>query len=129
MEQAGPLMNWPFLFPSSNPEVVPNIGPDFLECAKRMSKTDDKQEIEFFVDFLYFRAMYDTSFKFPIMFNGSITDANFTTGSGWMDNCRPGPFRRYKYMVVGKCPALQDFYCGRLTFGCWLVAKHLPERR
>jgi uracil-DNA glycosylase family 4 len=117
MEQAGPLMNWPFLFPSSNPEVVPKIGPDFLECAKRMSKTDDKQEIEFFVDFLYFRAMYDTSFKFPIMFNGSIKDANFTTGSGWMDNCRPGPFRRYKYMVVGKCPALQDFYCGRLTFG------------
>ena len=40
IEKAGPLLNWPFLFPSENPDVVPLMGYDFLECAKKLSKTD-----------------------------------------------------------------------------------------
>jgi uracil-DNA glycosylase family 4 len=117
IEKAGPLLNWPFLFPSENPDVIPVMGYDFLECAKKLSKTDHRDEINFFLDFLYFRALYDPAFKLPIMFNGNIIDTAFAAGSGWMENCRLGPFRKYKYMVVGKCPAVQDFYYGKITFG------------
>ena len=117
INKAGPLLNWPFLFPSENSDVVPFFGPDFIECAKRMSGSEDEVEVNFYLDFMCFRALYDTNFRFPVMFNGNVLETPFAAGCGWMDNCRVGPFRKYKYMVVGKCPAIQDLSFGRITFG------------
>jgi len=117
IEKDGPLIEWPFLFPSQLTTVFHKIGPDFLQLARIMAGSDDKLLVDAYVDYLHFRALYDSNFMLPVMFNGTILEARTVPGSGWMTECRPGPFRKYKYMIVGKAPTDEDIFKNRITFG------------
>lgn len=66
---------------------------------------------------LYFKALYQQGFSLPVSLNGNIINANFVPGCGWMDNCRVGPFRKYKYMIIGKCPSIYDIKYNKVNFG------------
>jgi len=117
IEKAGPLLEWPFVFPSESMHLFNKIGPDFFQLAKLLSGSEDKVILDAYSDFLYFRALYDSNFMLPVRFNGHMLEARTVPGSGWMPNCRVGPFRQYKYMVVGKAPTDEDIYLGKVTFG------------
>ena len=107
-EGTGPLINYPFIFPSKNKHIVAKPGPDFYQCADKLAGPEYPEAVDFYCDFLYFRALYCQNFSLPVMFNGNILSVNMVPGSGLMDNCRPGPFRKFKCMVVGKCASSQD---------------------
>lgn len=122
IEKAGPLKDWPFIFPSENAGLFPKIGPDFSHMAGVManpSSSEDRDKLmeDAYLDFLYFRALYDNTFMLPVMFNGNILEAKMVPGSCWLPNSKPGPFRRFKYMVVGKAPTDQDIQSGRINYG------------
>lgn len=117
MDNAGPLLEWPFIYPTQNPSLFTKFGPDFLQMAKLLANSEDQFDIDANLDFLYFKALYDSSFMLPTMFNGNILEARMVPGSGWIPNCRVGPFRHFKYMVVGKCPIDDDINSGRISYG------------
>lgn len=91
INKAGPLLSWPFLFPSEHSGVIPKVGPDFYQCAKALAGTDEDIVIDSYSDMLYFKALYQQGFSLPVSLNGNIINANFVPGCGWMDNCRVGP--------------------------------------
>jgi uracil-DNA glycosylase family 4 len=117
IEKSGPLLPWPFIFPSQVTTIFNKPGPDFFQLAKVMANSEEKLIIDAYLDFLHFRALYDSNFMLPVMFNGNILEARTVPGSGWMTDCRVGPFRKYKYMVVGKAPTDEDIFKGKITFG------------
>lgn len=117
INKAGPLLSWPFLFPSEHSGVIPKVGPDFYQCAKALAGTDEDIVVDSYSDLLYFKALYQQGFSLPVSLNGNIINANFVPGCGWMDNCRVGPFRKYKYMIIGKCPSIYDIKYNKVNFG------------
>ena len=116
-EGTGPLINYPFIFPSKNKHIVAKPGPDFYQCADKLAGPEYPEAVDFYSDFLYFRALYCQNFSLPVLFNGNILNVNMVPGSGWMDNCRPGPFRKFKCMVVGKCASNLDVAHGKIVLG------------
>jgi uracil-DNA glycosylase family 4 len=122
VEKAGPLKDLPFIYPSQNPGIFNKIGPDFSQLAELLAGSSptverDKLLVDAYLDFIYLRALYDNTFMLPVMFNGNILEARMVPGSCWLPNARPGPFRKFKYMVVGKAPTDQDIQAGRINYG------------
>lgn len=117
MDGAGPLTQWPFLFPSRNPLIIPKPGPDFYQLAVKLAGSDDSMYSDAYADFLYFRALYDQEFDLPVLFNGNVKSTRMVPGSGWMPGCRPGPFRKFKYMIIGKCATAADVTDRRINIG------------
>ena len=117
MDGTGPLVDWPFLFPSRNSAMMPKPGPDFSQLAIKMSGSSEAMYVNAYSDFLYFQALYGQDFDLPVFFNGNILAARMIPGSGWMKDCRVGPFRKFKYMIIGKCAAQSDFYDKRISIG------------
>ena len=115
-EKHGPLSNWPFVFPS-DPSLGIKKAAEFYQCAQLLADGADDKEIDLWYDFLHMRALYDTNFVLPISNGGIISEAVFVPGCGWMDSCRVGPFRKFKYMIVGKEPSNFDFSSKRANLG------------
>jgi uracil-DNA glycosylase family 4 len=122
IEKAGPLKDWPFIYTSEHKGLFPKTGPDFSQMAELLANPSrsgerDEMMVDAYLDFLYFRTLYDNTFMLPVMFNGNILEARMVPGACWLTNSKPGPFRKFKYMVIGKAPIDQDINAGRINYG------------
>jgi DNA polymerase len=115
------------VFDVYNTGGIAQPGPDFVEFASKLvpssfdnakSKTEKlerKQELQRWVNCLYWQAMYYPNFRLPVKVKGAVVQAQFVGGHLWNYDVE-GPKRSEsgkQIMIIGKNPQRADEQQGR----------------